>query len=153
MNSRRALRILVLGAAIALVILAAGGLATAGNESGAANRAKAIAALALHDGDCVNTANILRPRLDVSRLVAQADALGGPGRIDGVFFGTSSELAADTAGQIVAEGTGGVWILTTGAGGTRSVALYEEYVLKSSRSAWVGGARIGTVDCEDAAED
>lgn len=145
--------VLVAALAVALgLALSTGILLVGGHDDVAALRANAIAALELKEGDCVASANPLRATVDLAALRKNAEILGGrPGRVDGVFFGKATDLAADLSSTIASSGASTVWVLTRDlASGQRAVTQYDKVDLGSDGTAWLQGGSVRTISCEEA---
>ena len=138
---------IALGLAVSVGILVAGA-----HDDPAAVRVDAMSALQLQDGDCVSSLHPLRAPVDRAALTEDAKSLGGrAGHVDGVFFGTALDLAADLAGTTVATGARTIWVLTSdAASGQRAVTEYEKVDLGRDGTAWLQGGSIRTISCEDA---
>jgi len=146
---------MVLVAALAVaggLALSTGILLVGARDDAAALRANAIAALELKDGDCVAAANPLRAAIDLAALRKNAEKLGGrPGRVDGVFFGKATDLAADLSSTIASSGAGTVWVLTRDpATGQRAVTQYDKVDLGSDGTAWLQGGSVRATSCQEA---
>ncbi len=82
--------------AVGLGLLVVTGIALASAPNEAPNlKASAVAALGVADGQCVQEVDVMRETPNLVQLDAASAGLNGPGRVNGVFYGTGAELAID----------------------------------------------------------